>query len=66
MKVDPPFRPKIKSFRDTGNFDKIFTMEKAEDTFDISELSHSNNVYSGFTYRDDDSRVEDGRITDSS
>jgi hypothetical protein len=52
-KIDPPYRPKVRNSRDTANFDKMFTEEKVEESFeDEALISPSPNEFSGFTYKD--------------
>ncbi|KAK3102892.1 hypothetical protein FSP39_014744 [Pinctada imbricata] len=50
--IDPPFRPKIKSESDISNFDKDFTMEKAQLTQTDKELLRTMNqkVFNGFSF----------------
>ena len=50
--VNPPYKPKTISALDVSNFDKAFTREKVEESFDFNVLSASPNHYSGFTYKD--------------
>lgn len=54
-KITPPFKPSVKNLKDTSNFDKTFTNEKVEESFDVAELNPSPNQFSGFTYKDAES-----------
>lgn len=52
MKLQPPFKPKVKTSVDTSNFDKLFTNEKTDDTVESLQISTPREHYSGFTYKD--------------
>ncbi|OMJ73299.1 hypothetical protein SteCoe_28051 [Stentor coeruleus] len=54
-KVTPPFKPSVKNMKDTSNFDKTFTNEKVEESFDVAGINPSPNQFSGFTYKDAES-----------
>lgn len=46
---DPPFKPKLSSFKDLTYFDKIFTNEPPKDS-PTNGLGKKNENYSNFTY----------------
>lgn len=51
--VVPPFKPKVRDCKDTRNFDKVFTDERAAETISTSSMSSGQiirNPYYGFTY----------------
>ncbi|XP_013379149.1 protein kinase C delta type isoform X2 [Lingula anatina] len=50
--IDPPFKPKVKSASDVGNFDTDFTMERAYFTPPDKELLKTMNqeVFKGFSF----------------
>ena len=53
--VKVPFKPRITNSKDLRNFDKMFTDEKAVDSYVASDLSYrakAANQYVGFTYKD--------------
>lgn len=50
-RINPPFKPKIRTKNDTRNFDKLFTQEPITDSIESELLSPSPNQYTGFTYQ---------------
>jgi hypothetical protein len=50
--VSPPFKPKVAHGKDLRNFDRMFTDEKAVDSYVDGGLARPQNKYQGFTFED--------------
>mmetsp|Transcript_27624 Transcript_27624/g.49844 ORF Transcript_27624/g.49844 Transcript_27624/m.49844 type:complete len:130 (+) Transcript_27624:748-1137(+) len=48
----PPFKPKVGHTKDLRNFDRMFTDEKAVDSYVDDGPTRPNQKYQGFTYQD--------------
>lgn len=52
-KIDPPFKPKVKSTTDTSQIDTVFTAEKPQDSLvqeGLSETMSREHNFDGFTF----------------
>jgi len=50
-KVDPPYKPYVKSIMDVTNFSVEFTGEKVQDTFGEAVNIEHQNAFANFTYK---------------
>jgi len=57
LKFPPPYKPRIRSTKDTSNFSKTFTREKVRDTYAKSISLKSEDDFTNFTYKQPDDEI---------